>query len=189
VTKPIINLADVPLRDGGNGKQFIAKLGRIGAMIGSKKLGCQLHIVPAGQKAFPRHAHHVNEEMFFVLAGEGTYRVGEKTYPIREGDVISAPPGDAETAHQIVNTGSTELRCSTRTSSNIPIPTNSPSPRWSLPTRASSRRSSSTSAVAKPRSTISTAKPEPERKSKCSKSRTSASKSTASPSSKGSTSP
>ncbi len=110
MTKPIINLADVPLRDGGNGKQFVAKLGRIGAMIGSAKLGCQLHIVPAGQKAFPRHAHHVNEEMFFVLAGEGTYRVGEETYPIREGDVISAPSGDAATAHQIVNTGAVELR-------------------------------------------------------------------------------
>jgi uncharacterized cupin superfamily protein len=110
VTRPIVNIADVPLRDGGNGTHFVAKLGRIGAMIGSKKLGCQLHIVPAGQKAFPRHAHHVNEEMFFVLAGEGTYRVGEETYPIGEGDVISAPSGDASTAHQIVNTGAGELR-------------------------------------------------------------------------------
>jgi uncharacterized cupin superfamily protein len=110
VTRPIVNIADVPLRDGGNGKQFAAKLGRIGGLIGAQKLGCQLHIVAAGQKAFPRHAHHVNEEMFFVLAGEGTYRVGEETYPIREGDVISAPPGDASTAHQIVNTGAGELR-------------------------------------------------------------------------------
>ena len=110
-TRPIVNIADVPLRDGGNGKQFAAKLGRIGGLIGSQKLGCQLHVVAVGQKAFPRHAHHVNEEMFFILMGEGTYRVGEETYPIREGDVISAPPGDATTAHQIVNTGAGELRC------------------------------------------------------------------------------
>ena len=109
-TRPIVNIADVPLRDGGNGKQFAAKLGRIGGLIGSQKLGCQLHVVAVGQKAFPRHAHHVNEEMFFILMGEGTYRVGEETYPIREGDVISAPPGDATTAHQIVNTGAGELR-------------------------------------------------------------------------------
>jgi uncharacterized cupin superfamily protein len=110
VTKPIVNIADVPLRDGGNGGKFEAKLGRIGSLIGAQKLGCQLHIVPAGKKAFPRHAHHVNEEMFLVLAGEGTYRVGDETYPIREGDVIGAPPGDASTAHQIANTGTGELR-------------------------------------------------------------------------------
>jgi len=108
--KPIVNLADVPLRDGGNGKNFASKLGRIGGLIGAEKLGCMLHIVAAGQKAFPRHAHHVNEEMFFVLSGEGTYRVGEESYPIRAGDLISAPPGDATTAHQIVNTSGGDLR-------------------------------------------------------------------------------
>ena len=110
MTRPVVNIADVPLRDGGNGAQFQAKLGRIGSAIGASKLGCQLHIVPAGKKAFPRHAHHVNEEMFYVVSGEGTYRLGEETYPIRAGDVMSAPAGDVSTAHQIVNTGSDELR-------------------------------------------------------------------------------
>ncbi|HLW91185.1 MAG TPA: cupin domain-containing protein [Roseiarcus sp.] len=110
MTRPVVNLADVPLRDGGNGGKFAAKLARIGALIGAQKLGCQLHVVPAGKRAFPRHAHHVNEEMFFVLTGEGTYRVGDETYPIREGDVIGAPAGDASTAHQIVNTSDGELR-------------------------------------------------------------------------------
>lgn len=110
MSKPVVNIADVPLREGGNGKQFAAKLGRVGPLIGASKLGCQLHIVPAGKKAFPRHAHHVNEEMFFVVSGQGSYRAGEETYPIREGDLIAAPPGDAATAHQIVNTGTSELR-------------------------------------------------------------------------------
>ena len=110
MTKPIVNIADVPLRDGGNGEQFVAKLGRIGAVIGAQKLGCQLHVLPTGKKAFPRHAHHANEEMFYVVFGEGAYRVGDETYPIREGDVISAPAGDASTAHQILNTSSGELR-------------------------------------------------------------------------------
>jgi uncharacterized cupin superfamily protein len=110
MTKPVINIADVSLRDGGNGAQFVAQLGRIGPAIGASKLGCQLHVVPAGKKAFPRHAHHVNEEMFFVVSGEGTYRLGEDSYPIRAGDVISAPAGDVATAHQIVNTSAGELR-------------------------------------------------------------------------------
>ena len=110
MTKPIVNIADVPLRDGGNGEQFVAKLGRVGAVIGANKLGCQLHVVPAGKKAFPRHAHHANEEMFYIVSGEGTYRAGDASYPIRDGDVISAPPGDATSAHQIVNTSGGELR-------------------------------------------------------------------------------
>jgi uncharacterized cupin superfamily protein len=47
--------------------------------------------------------------MFFVVAGEGAYRVGDETYPIRAGDVIAAPAGDASTAHQIVNTSGADL--------------------------------------------------------------------------------
>ena len=109
MTKPLVNIADVPLRDGGNGEQFVAKLGRVGALIGAQKLGCQLHIVPAGKKAFPRHNHHANEEMFYVVSGAGVYRHGDETYPIREGDVIGAVSGDVATAHQIVNTSEGEL--------------------------------------------------------------------------------
>ena len=107
---PILNIADAPLRDAGDGKGFAAKVGRIGPLIGAQKLGCMLHVVAAGQKAFPRHAHHVKEEMFFIVAGEGTYRLGEEKYPVKAGDLISAPPGDASTAHQIVNTSGEELR-------------------------------------------------------------------------------
>jgi uncharacterized cupin superfamily protein len=110
MTKPVVNIADVPLREGGDGAGFVAKLGRVGPLVGAQKLGCQLHVVPAGKKAFPRHAHHANEEMFYVLSGEGTYRLGEATYPIRAGDVVSAPAGDAATAHQIVNSGPGELK-------------------------------------------------------------------------------
>jgi len=109
-TRSIVNLADVPLRDFGNGHAFAAKLGRVGPLIGARKLGCQLHIVPTGRKAFPRHAHHANEEMFFILSGDGTYRAGAESFPIRANDVIAAPAGDGETAHQIINTGGGELR-------------------------------------------------------------------------------
>jgi uncharacterized cupin superfamily protein len=107
---PIVNIAEVPLRAVGDGKNFVGRCGRVGALIGAKKLGCQLHVVQAGQKAFPRHAHHANEEMFFVVSGSGTYRFGAEAKPIRAGDIIAAPPGNAETAHQILNTSDTELR-------------------------------------------------------------------------------
>jgi uncharacterized cupin superfamily protein len=48
--------------------------------------------------------------MFFVLQGSGEIRIGEARYPIRTGDIIACPAGGKETAHQIINTGTGELR-------------------------------------------------------------------------------
>ena len=106
--KPIVNLADVPLTEFGKGEKFAAKLGRVGPMLGSTGLGCTLTVVPPGKRAFPFHRHHVIHELFFVLAGTGEYRLGDKTYPVRAGDVIAAPAGGE--AHQLINIGLDELR-------------------------------------------------------------------------------
>ncbi len=119
--RPIINIADLEFRPWGHGvampgqktgagAQFAAKLGAIGSKIGAQKLGYNLTVVPPGKRAFPRHSHRVNEEMFFVVEGAGETRIGDKTWPIRAGDVIACPPGGPETAHQIVNTGATDLK-------------------------------------------------------------------------------
>ena len=48
--------------------------------------------------------------MFFILAGEGKLRFGQAQYPVRQGDIIACPPGGPDKAHQLINTGSTELR-------------------------------------------------------------------------------
>ena len=32
--KPIVNIADAPVNDVGNGKQFVAKVGRVGRLLG-----------------------------------------------------------------------------------------------------------------------------------------------------------
>lgn len=84
--------------------------GEIAQRIGARKLGYNLTVVPPGQRAWPFHNHRVNEEMFYVIAGDGELRIGAARHPIRAGDVIACPPGGPETAHQIVNTGSVELR-------------------------------------------------------------------------------
>ena len=108
--KPVISVADVPLRDGGNGGAFKAKIGPFGPMIGSAGIGVMLHVVEPGQKAFPFHAHHQIHELFVILEGEGTYRFGEERHPVTAGDVCAAPTGGAEAAHQIVNTGAVTLK-------------------------------------------------------------------------------
>jgi len=108
--KPVMNLADVPLTDWQHGEKFTAKIGSFARTIGAKQLGYMLTVVPPGKAAFPYHVHHANEEMFLILAGSGEYRFGDKTYPVRAGDVLSAPAGGPEVAHQIVNTGTEEMR-------------------------------------------------------------------------------
>ena len=108
--KPVINLADVPLRDGGNGTSFKAKIGSVGKSIGSTGIGAMLHVVEPGQKAFPFHVHHQIHELFVILEGEGTYRFGKERYPIKAGDVCAAPTGGPELAHQIINTGTQPLK-------------------------------------------------------------------------------
>lgn len=128
--KPILNIADVDLQPrpaawaatGEAAGRFDARMGMIAPLIGGRQLGYNVTAVPPGKRAFPFHNHRVNEEMFFILEGEGQVRIGEHTYPIRQGDVIACPAGGKETAHQIINTGDRELKylaVSTRISPEI----------------------------------------------------------------------
>jgi len=118
MTKPILNIADAVLQPrpasfaakGAAAEKFDARMAFIGPRIGAQKLGYNITAVAPGKRAFPFHNHRVNEEMFFVLEGSGEVRIGSETYPIRKGDIIACPPGGKESAHQIVNTGTEELR-------------------------------------------------------------------------------
>ena len=107
MTGSVLNIADVEYRDWGHGDRFAAKLGAVGARVGARKLGYNVTVVPPGKRAFPLHNHHVNEEMFFVLEGEGELRVGGERHVLRSGDIVACPPGGPDTAHQIINTSST----------------------------------------------------------------------------------
>lgn len=116
--KPIINISDVKLlprpealeASGAAAEKFNAKMGMISPAVGAQKLGYNITAVPPGKRAFPFHNHRVNEEMFFILDGTGEVRIGKEIHQIRKGDIISCPPGGKETAHQIINTGTQELK-------------------------------------------------------------------------------
>lgn len=116
--RPVINIADVKLRPrpaaldptGDAAERYEARMGLIAPLIGARQLGYNLTSVPPGKRAFPFHNHCVNEEMFFVIEGEGEVRIGEETFPLRKGDIVACPAGGKETAHQIINTGDAELK-------------------------------------------------------------------------------
>jgi uncharacterized cupin superfamily protein len=115
---PIVNIADVELQPrpanigptGAAAERYDARMGMIAPRLGAQKLGYNITAVPPGKRAFPFHNHRVNEEMFFILEGTGEIRIGGAVYPVRPGDVVACPPGGADSAHQIVNTGQQELK-------------------------------------------------------------------------------
>lgn len=106
---PMINVDDIKLNAHSSGEQFGAALGSITNLLGMRKLGCSLVELEPGMRAWPFHLHYGQEELFVVLAGEGTLRYDDNESPIRTGDVIFAPTGE-RTAHQIINTSERQLR-------------------------------------------------------------------------------
>ena len=106
--RTIINIDDLPLKHMGNGDYFDVQIGRAGKRLGLRELGCSLHVLSPGKAGFPFHRHHVNDELFLILAGEGEYRFGDQRQPLRSGDLASAPAGTE--AHQIINTSDADLR-------------------------------------------------------------------------------
>lgn len=106
----IMNIADVTLESHAYGDRFEASFGVIGARLGAKKLGYRLTVLKPGRRAWPFHNHHANEELFFILEGSGSVRIGTDTFSIRAGDLIACPTGGQETAHQIINSSDADLR-------------------------------------------------------------------------------
>src|SRR6476659_7377653 len=117
-TKPVVNIADIELQPrppafaakGEAANRYDARMGMIAPRIGARLLGYNITSVPPGMRAFPKHNHRVNEEMFYVIAGSGELHGGEHVHAVRSGDIIACPPGGPETAHQLVNTGDSELK-------------------------------------------------------------------------------
>jgi uncharacterized cupin superfamily protein len=121
--RPFVNLDDIELMPQSPQKPdagFEARVAPIAAPLGATKLGCRLTVLPPGKKAFPHHVHHVNDELFVILSGEGTLRFGPEQYPVGAGDVIVCPAGGAEKAHQLINSSTGELRYLSISSLELP---------------------------------------------------------------------
>lgn len=110
--RPIVNLDELEYEPWDSGftntsrppERYGARRALIGKRLGARKLGYNVTRILPGKRAYPRHNHRVNEEMFMIVDGEGELRVGDATWPVRKGDIIACPPGGPEAAHQLVNT-------------------------------------------------------------------------------------
>ena len=108
--KPLINLEDIIEFEEHEHGSFKGKYADIGEKIGANQLGYNLTIVPPGKKSCPFHNHHVNEEMFLILEGNGLLRFGKEEYKLIKNDIIACPNGDRSVAHQIINNSNADLK-------------------------------------------------------------------------------
>jgi uncharacterized cupin superfamily protein len=108
--KPFVNLEEVEFTDVEENGYYTSQRAQFSAGIGARKLGYNLTVLPPGKAQCPFHSHRGEEEMFLILEGTGELCFGDQRYPIRKHDVIACPTGGPEVAHQIINTGSTDMR-------------------------------------------------------------------------------
>ena len=76
---------------------------RLGAAAGTARTGLSRYRLDPGERAMPVHVHGDEEELFYVLAGEGLSWQDGRTYTVSAGDCIVHLPG-AET-HTIAGAG------------------------------------------------------------------------------------
>ena len=74
--------------------------------IGSENLWVGLSEVDPGS-ASNAHSHERNEEVFYVVSGEGYIAVGDERQAVSAGSVVVAPPGKS---HQLQNPGIETLK-------------------------------------------------------------------------------
>jgi len=111
MTKKIVNIEDpsLTLTERQHNEKFKARTVDLSGLLPAQKLGYRVVHVDPGYRAWPFHSHRVNEEMFFILEGQGLVRIGEESFSITKGDVICAPAGGTEHAHQILNNSDNTL--------------------------------------------------------------------------------
>jgi len=82
---------------------------RLARRLGGEKLGASIYVLAPGERSFPYHFHHANEEMLIVLDGELTVRTPDGETLARTGDALIFNVGPAG-AHQVSNQSEAEAR-------------------------------------------------------------------------------
>jgi uncharacterized cupin superfamily protein len=81
----------------------------VGAHIDAELIGGSMYEVEPGDRLWPYHTHHANEEWMIVLRGRPTLRTPEGEQGLTEGDVAAFPRGK-EGAHQLRNDTDAPIR-------------------------------------------------------------------------------
>jgi uncharacterized cupin superfamily protein len=92
---------------------------RVGSRLDAELLGGSLYEVEPGDRLFPYHLHHANEEWLIVVRGEPTLRSPDGEQALVEGDVVVFPRGERG-AHQVSNSTGAPVRVLMLSSTILP---------------------------------------------------------------------
>jgi uncharacterized cupin superfamily protein len=81
----------------------------VGAHIDAELIGGSMYELEPGDRLWPYHTHHANEEWLIVLRGTPTLRTPDGEQELTEGDVVAFPRGK-DGFHQIRNATETPIR-------------------------------------------------------------------------------
>ena len=66
------------------------------------------YTIPPGKSNYPYHYHAQNEEIFYILSGNGVVKTPKGDISVSAGDVIYFPSNEAG-AHKLTNTSNSEM--------------------------------------------------------------------------------
>lgn len=104
-----VHESELPWENHSRGERFEHRHKSLARATRGKQLGCRLHEIPPGKRAWPRHTHLGNEEALYILEGEGTLVIGDEEHSVEAGDYVVFPAGP-EHAHQVINSSQDTLR-------------------------------------------------------------------------------
>ena len=82
---------------------------RLGRRLGAEMLGASVYVLPPGEKSFPYHLHHANEELLLILEGEVVVRSPDGEQRLGRGDTLVFVRGPSG-AHQVTNSSNDPAR-------------------------------------------------------------------------------
>jgi uncharacterized cupin superfamily protein len=86
-----------------------SKFAHVGEHVGAELIGATLCEVEPGERLWPYHTHHSNEEWIIVVRGQPTLRTPEGERTLAAGDVVCFPRGK-QGAHQVINRTESPVR-------------------------------------------------------------------------------
>lgn len=84
------------------GDKFANKFKRLGKFGGGSRVGIRLEELAPGKRSCPNHYHLLEEEHVYILKGEVTLYLGDKSYRMKAGQYCCFPAGQ-KAGHSLYN--------------------------------------------------------------------------------------
>jgi uncharacterized cupin superfamily protein len=96
------HVSDVPWQEFSRGAGYGMRYQHLSSFGGATQVGVAMEVLEPGRQANPMHYHMLEEEHVFVMEGQLTVRLGERSYLMTPGHYICFPAGQ-KVGHALIN--------------------------------------------------------------------------------------